>query len=77
MESYFSIKKISTEKFIEIDSKYASRRTVNKFISKADKLNFIEKVLSTKDKRIIYILPSKISVAEYSDWTNKFLKSIW
>ena len=77
MESYFSDKKISTEKFIEIGSKYASRRTVNKFLSKADKLNFIEKVVSKKDKRIIYILPSKISVVEYTDWANKFLKSIW
>jgi len=77
MESYFSNKKISTEKFIEIGSKYASRRTVNKLLSKADKLNFIEKVVSKKDKRIIYILPSKISVAEYTDWANKFLKSIW
>ena len=50
MESYFSNKKISTEKFIEIGSKYASRRTVNKLLTKADKLNFIEKVVSKKIK---------------------------
>lgn len=77
MESYLSNKKISTEKFIEIGSKYASRRTVNKFLSKANKLNYIEKVISKKDKRIVYIIPSKISVVEYTDWANKFLKSIW
>ncbi len=76
MESYFSKKKISTEKFIEIGSKYASRRTVNKFLSKAENLNFIEKMVSKKDKRIIFILPSKISVTEYTNWANKFLKSI-
>lgn len=76
MESYFSNKKISTEKFIEIGSKYASRRTVNKFLSKADKFNYIKKVISKKDKRVIYILPSKESVSEYINWANKFLKSI-
>lgn len=76
MENYFSNKKISTEKFIEIGSKYASRRTVNKFLIKADKLDYIEKMVSRKDKRIIYILPSKVTVSEYKDWANKFLKSI-
>ena len=63
MENYFSNKKISIEKFIEIGSK-------------ADKLNFIEKVISKKDKRVTFISPSKVSVSEYTDWANKFLKSI-
>ena len=77
MENYFSNKKISTEKFIQIGSQYASRRTVNKFLIKANKLNFIKKVTSKKDKRVTYILPSEISINEYTDWANKFLKSIW
>ena len=76
MENYFSNRKISTEKFIEIGSKYASRRTVSKFLIKAEKLNFIEKAISIKDKRVTFILPSKVSVSEYTDWANKFLKSI-
>ena len=76
MNSHSEKEKLSIESIIKKIENYASRRTVIDFINKGVEANFIKKINSAKDKRKILIQPSKITIKEFSEWANEFIKSI-
>ena len=69
-------KKISIEELATCVSPYASRRTVIDFINKGVQGKFIKKINSNEDKRKNLVEPTDITIKEYSEWSNKFVKSI-
>ena len=73
---YFEKKNIFIETLVLDVKKYASRRTVIDFINKGVEANFIIKKNSTDDKRKILIEPSDITIKEYEEWSNEFIKSV-
>ncbi|MBT5750546.1 MAG: hypothetical protein HOI39_05385 [Flavobacteriales bacterium] len=69
-------KKINIERLaIEIE-KYASRRTIIDFITKGVRAGFIKKINDNNDKRKIFIEPTEITIKEYTEWSDEFIKSI-
>jgi hypothetical protein len=76
MYSYSEKENVSIETIIKSVENYASRRTIIDFINKGVKANFIIKKNSTDDKRKIFVEPSDITIKEYEEWSNKFIKSV-
>ena len=76
MNAYYEKKNISIEEIVNDVEVYASRRTVLDFINRGVAANFIKKINSNEDKRKILITPTKITVQEYSEWSDEFIKSI-
>jgi len=76
MNSYSEKEKIAIEAIIKSVQNYASRRTVIDFINKGVEANFIIKKNSTDDKRKILIEPSDITIKEYEEWSNEFIKRV-
>ena len=72
----FEKKDISIEKLVTDVKTYASRRTVIDFINKGVEAKFIKKINSNEDKRKILIEPTDITIKEYSEWSNEFVKSV-
>ena len=69
-------KKISIEQLITCVDAYASRRTVIDFITKGVQAKFIKKINSDEDKRKNLIEPTDVTIKEYSEWSEKFIKDI-
>ena len=69
-------KYISIESIVNNVEKYASRRTILDFIYKGVAANYIKKINSNEDKRKILIQPTEITIREFSEWSNEFIKSI-
>ena len=76
MNSHSEKEKLSIESIIKKIENYASRRTVVEFINKGVEANFIIKKNSTNDKRKIFVEPSDITIKEYEEWSNEFIKSV-
>ena len=76
MYSYSEKENITTKTIIKKVENYASRRTIIDFINKGVEANFIIKKNSTDDKRKIFVEPSDITIKEYEEWSNEFIKSI-
>ena len=76
MNSHSEKEKLSIESIIKKIENYASRRTVVEFINKGVEANFIIKKNSIDDKRKILIEPSDITIKEYEEWSNEFIKSV-
>ena len=76
MNSYFEKRDISIENIVNDVETYASRRTIIEFINKGVASNYLKKINSTEDKRKILIQPSEVTIKEYSEWSNEFIKSI-
>ena len=76
MNSHSEKEKLSIESIIKKIENYASRRTVVDFINKGVEANFIIKKNSTDDKRKILIEPSDITIKEYEEWSNEFIKRV-
>ncbi|MDC0350442.1 hypothetical protein OAM73_01245 [Candidatus Pelagibacter sp.] len=74
--SYLKKTEISIEGIVNEVETYGSRRTILDFVNKGVEANFIKKINSAKDKRKILIQPSEITIKEFSEWSNKFVKSI-
>ena len=55
---------------------YASRITIIDFINKGIEAKFIKKINSSEDKRKTLIKPTNITIKEYSEWSDEFVKSI-
>jgi hypothetical protein len=72
----FDKKNIYLETLVNDVESYASRRTIIDFINKGVKAKFIKKINSTDDKRKTLIEPTDITIKEYSEWSNEFLKSL-
>ena len=76
MSTHNEKKKISIEELVTYVSPYASRRTVIDFINKGVQGKFIKKINSDEDKRKNLIEPTDVTIKEYSEWSDKFIKSI-
>ena len=76
MYSYSEKENVSIETIIKKVENYASRRTVIDFINRGVEANFIIKKNSTDDKRKIFVEPSDITIKEYGEWSNEFIKSV-
>ena len=76
MSSHYDEKYISIESIVNNVEKYASRRTILDFIYKGVAANYINKINSNEDKRKILIQPTEITIQEFSEWSNEFIKSI-
>ena len=73
---YFEKKDISIEKLVSDVETYASRRTVIDFINKGVEAKFIKKINSSEDKRKNLIEKTSITIKEYSNWSDEFVRSI-
>lgn len=76
MNAHFEKMDISIEGTVNDIETYASRRTILDFINKGVEANYIRKKNSYKDKRKILIQPTEITIKEFSEWSNEFIKSI-
>ena len=76
MSKHYEKKKISIEELVTNVSAYASRRTVIDFVSKGVQAKFIKKINSDEDKRKNLIEPTDVTIKEYSEWSEKFIKDI-
>ena len=72
----FEKKDISIERLVTDVISYASRRTVIDFINKGAEAKFIKKVSSSQDKRKTLIKPTDVTIKEYSEWSDEFVKSV-
>ena len=75
MNAHFDKMDLSIERTANDVETYASRRTVLSFINKGVQANYIKKINSDKDKRKILIQPTEITIKEFSEWSNEFIKS--
>lgn len=76
ISNHYEKKKISIEELVTCVAVYASRRTVIDFIAKGVQAKFIKKINSDEDKRKNLIEPTDITIKEYSNWSEKFIKDI-
>ena len=76
MDSYFEKKPISIEKLVTQVEKYASRRTILDFLNKGVESKFLNKIYSIKDKRKVFIEPAEITIQEYNQWSEDFIKKV-
>ena len=76
IDTSFKKKNIGIEAIATQLEKYASRRTIIDFINKGVDAGFINKLSSNEDKRKINIEPSRITVKEYTEWSDVFIKNI-
>ena len=74
IDYYFEKKNLSIEKLVNYLEVYASRRTVIDFINKCVEAKFIKKINSTEDKRKTLIQPTEVTIKEYSEWSNEFVR---
>tara|TARA_B100000767_G_scaffold256643_1_gene263892 strand:- start:70 stop:417 length:348 start_codon:yes stop_codon:yes gene_type:complete len=76
VDNFYSEHSMTIDELVEKLEKYASRRTILDFISKGVDANFLEKKIFLDDKRKVLISPTDITITEYKDWSDNFIKSI-
>ena len=76
IDAYFEKREITTEIIVLEVEKYASRRTILNFIHKGVEAKFLNKIVSTRDKRKIFITPSEITFQDYKEWSKEFIKNV-
>lgn len=76
MNKHYEKKNITIEEIVNDVEVYASRRTVLDFINKGVAAKFIKKINSNEDKRKVLITPTEITIKQYSEWSDEFIKSI-
>ena len=74
----FYLKKtpLTIEHLVDAVEFYASRRTVIDFLNKGFDSGFIDKKNSSKDKRKVFLEPSKITLVEFNEWEVEFTSNI-
>ena len=74
----FYLKKtpLTTEHLVNSVELYASRRTALDFLNRGFDSGFIDKKNSSKDKRKIFLEPSKITLVEFNEWAMEFTSNI-
>ena len=76
VDSFYSEQNITVDEIVEKLEKYASRRTILDFIYKGVDAKFLEKKVFSNDKRKVVIKPSDITIKEFMEWSENFIKSI-
>ncbi len=76
MDAYFDKREIAIEILVSKVERYASRRTILDFIQKGGEAKFLNKIESINDKRKTFIEPSEITIQEYKEWSEEFIKNI-
>ena len=76
MDNFYSEQKMTIDELVAKLEKYASRRTILDFIYKGVDAEFLEKKILPNDKRKVIIKPTEITIKEYMEWSENFIKSI-
>ena len=76
LDVYFDKREIAIEALVSKVEKYASRRTILDFIQKGVEAKFLSRTESNEDKRKTFIEPSEITIQEYKEWSEEFIKNI-
>ena len=76
IDAYFGKREITVEILVLEVEKYASRRTILDFIQKSVEAKFVGRIESNIDKRKTFIEPSEITIQEYKEWSEEFIKNI-
>ena len=76
VDNFFSKHDMSIDELVTKLKKYASRRTILGFIYRGVDANFLEKKILANDKRKIIIKPTDITIKEYTEWSESFIKSV-
>ena len=76
LDNFYSKQNMTIDELITKLEKYASRRTILDFIYKGVDAKFLEKKIFSDDKRKVLIKPTNITIKEYVDWSECFIKSI-
>ena len=76
IDAHFEKRKITIETLALEIEKYASRRTILDFIQKGVEAKFLNRIESNEDKRKTFIEPSEITIQEYKEWSEEFIKNI-
>ena len=76
IDAYFEKRKITIETLVLEVEKYASRRTILDFIQKGVEAKFLSKIESNEDKRKTLLEPSEITIQEYKEWSEEFIKNV-
>ena len=74
MNSYYTNKQITAEAISNsIDYKFGSRNSIINLIKNAEKIKLITRVVSKKDKRQKYIIPTKTLIDSHEKMTSFIL----
>ena len=76
VDNFYSEQNMNIDELITKLEKYASRRTILDFIYKGVDAKFLEKEVFSDDKRKIIIKPSDVTIKEFKEWSENFIKSI-
>ena len=76
IDAYFEKRNITIETLALDVERYASRRTILDFIQKGVEAKFLSRIESNEDKRKIFIKPSEITIQEYKEWSEEFIKNV-
>ena len=76
VDNFYSKQNITVDEIVGKLEKYASRRTILDFIYKGVDAKFLEKKVFFNDKRKVLIKPTDITIKEFTEWSENFIKSI-
>ena len=76
VNNFYSEQNMAVDEIVEKLEKYASRRTILDFIYRGVDAKFLEKKVFSNDKRKVIIKPSDITIKEFKEWSENFIKSI-
>ena len=76
VNNFYSEQNMAVDEIVEKLEKYASRRTILDFIYKGVDAKFLEKKVLSNDKRKVLIKPTDITIKEFTEWSENFIKSI-
>ena len=76
INNYYEKRMITVEIIVLELERYASRRTILDFIQKGVSAKFLSKIASNKDKRKTLLEPSEITIQEYKEWSEEFIKNV-
>ena len=76
VDNFYSEQNMAIDEIVEKLEKYASRRTILDFIYKGVDAKFLEKKVFSNDKRKVLIKPTDITIKEFMEWSENFIKSI-
>ena len=76
VDNFYSKQNITVDEIVGKLEKYASRRTILDFIYKGVDAKFLEKKVFSDDKRKVTIKPSDVTIKEFKEWSENFIKSI-
>jgi hypothetical protein len=76
MDNFYYDQNMTIDEIVMKLEKYASRRTILDYIYRGVNGKFLEKKVFSNDKRKIIIKPTDITIKEFTEWSDNFIKSV-